>query len=135
MKMIAKKILNYVVPLLKTILAMPSLYYFDLAADYLFAYDLGVNCHWKYLSISLFILSVSYISTALFLRFRLRLPWKRSVFYPHYHSRIFFRRLWLAIRGKVLCLLGIFSNQLMPNWIETFNFQFHRERITRKVGI
>ena len=99
MKMTAKKIINYVVPLLKTLL-MPSLYYFDLVADWIFAYDLGINCHWKYLSISLFILVVSYTSTVLFLKIRLGLSWKRSVFYPHYHSRMFFQRLWIAIRGK-----------------------------------
>ena len=102
-----KKIVNYIIPLLKTIL-MPSLYYFDLTADWIFAYDLAANCHWKYLFISLIILAVSYTSTVMFLKIRLGLSWKRSVLYPHYHSRMFFKKLWIAVRGNAI--VGLYIN-------------------------
>ena len=92
---------KYVGQLLKASL-IPFIYYFDIFADSIFLYDLGVNCHWRYLSISLFILSVSYISTVFYLKFRLLLSWKRSLLYPHYHSKDIFRRLWIALRGKLI---------------------------------
>ena len=102
-----KSVINYVIPLLQTIV-MPSLYYFDIIADVIFAYDLAANCHWKYLSTSLSILVLSYACTVLFLKFRLALSWKRSVFYPHYHSKLFFQRLWIAIRGMHKVILRLF---------------------------
>ena len=92
---------KYVGQLLKASL-IPFIYYFDIFADSIFLYDLGVNCHWRYLLISAFILSVSYISTVFYLKFRLLLSWKRSLLYPHYHSKDIFRRLWIALRGNML---------------------------------
>ena len=66
----------------------PGVYYADLISDSLMAIDLYQNCHYRYLSFCLSIIVVSYLTTALFLKFRgLTKNCLTAFLYPFYHIK------------------------------------------------
>ena len=81
------------------VMTKPFLYYSDLAYDVLLVAELTENCHWRYLSLSIFILVQSYIVTFSFLKYRLGLSWKKSLFYPYFHGKNLSIHIWQALSG------------------------------------
>ena len=90
----------------------PGVYYADLISDSLMAIDLYQNCHYRYLSFCLSIIVVSYLTTALFLKFRgLTKNCLTAFLYPFYHIKHLFKQI------KAIKKL-IFNNVKLPEETE-----------------
>ena len=92
------------------------LYYCDIGSDYFFVVTLFLNCHYIYGSISVAILCFSYCMTVLYLKFRMKQSFKKSIFYPYYHGRYF------LVHIKA-CIIATWHGERLPeNSDEAKNF-------------
>ena len=80
--LVVKIILTLIGPVLTS-----GLYYFDLYSDTVFMITLYMNCHVYYSIMSLAIMLVSYMSTAIYLKFKLNQDFKKAFLYPYYHGQ------------------------------------------------
>ena len=93
--LVAKIILTIIGPLLTY-----GLYYFDLYSDTYNMISLFLNCHYYYGTMSLAIMLVSYISTAIFLKFKFNQDFKKALLYPYYHGQ----NLYICIKSNVMAI-------------------------------
>ena len=99
---VAKLLLTIIGPLLSY-----GLYYFDLYSDTYNMITLFVNCHFYYGSMSLAIMLISYISTAIFLKYKFDQDFKKALLYPYYHGQ----NLFICTKNNVL---AIWHGQPLP---------------------
>ena len=99
---VAKILLTIIGPLLTY-----GLYYFDLYSDTYNMITLFVNCHFYYGLTSLTIMLISYISTAMFLKYKFNQDFKKALLYPYYHGQ----NLCICTKNNVL---AIWNGQPLP---------------------
>ena len=85
-----------------------GLYYCDIISDILFMVTLFLNCHTFYCTTSLSIISVSYATTVVFLKFKLNIKFKQALCYPFSHSK----NLWCHLKN---CILAIWNESTFPD--------------------
>ena len=77
-----------------------GLYYFDIYSDFSLMITLFTNCHKYYGIMSLSIICVSYATTAVFMKFRFNIGFKKSLCYPLNHSK----NLLIQLKGSIMSI-------------------------------
>ena len=83
-----------------------GLYYYDYFSDLSLMITLFINCHYYYGITSIVIMVLSYVTSAIFLKFKMKQEFKESLLYPYYHSKNLFlitkENILAIVRGKTL---------------------------------
>ena len=77
-----------------------GLYYFDIFSDFFFMITLFMNCHKYYGITSLTIICLSYATTAVFIKFRFNIEFKKSLCYPLNHGK----NLLIQVKDSIMSI-------------------------------
>ena len=83
-----------------------GLYYYDYFSDFSLMITLFINCHYHYGLTSIAIMMLSYVTSAIFLKFKMKQEFKESLLYPYFHSKNLLlltkENILAIVRGKTL---------------------------------